>query len=187
MMTHAKRVLRARMVALLLVAAASFAVATPAPGYLYVDGYLYIDRTLVGGPLRLAEGEKIRIGFVLPAIDQFKARLRLVDGQGLEVFATDLTPPPGQASFFDVFYEVTLVKGGILRVTDAASGQLIKEVPNSAGIIAILIGLLLPAVQGPPDPLLWAYGASLQLFDAQNQTVGILPFIDQGSPFFRRR
>lgn len=180
MMTHAKRVLRARMVALLLVAAASFAVATPAPGY------LYIDRTLVGGPLRLAEGEKIRIGFVLPAIDQFKARLRLVDGQGGEVFATDLTPPPGQASFFDVFYEVTLVKGGILRVTDAASGQLIKEVPNSAGIIAILIGLLLPAA-GPPDPLLWAYGASLQLFDAQNQTVGILPFIEQGSPFLRRR
>jgi hypothetical protein len=142
---------------------------SPAPA---ADGSV---RFLTAGPVRIPVGGSAETRLLLPAVRRGRVQATFVGEDGQVLARAEVEPPPGHPGpFFPVSFHLALAPGPgrlpVLSITDGTSNTIFAGESN--GIIAILIGLLLPAVQTPNI-------ATLQMFDAQGQTVFILPYIEQ--------
>jgi hypothetical protein len=156
---------------------------TPAaadPRFLLGDGSV---RVLSVGPVRIDEGGSAETRLLLPAIRRARFQVAFVGEDGQVLAQVDLQPPARSAALhFPVTFQLTFGKGQ-LGITDGTSNTIF--VGESNGIIAILIGLLLPAVQGQPNLFAGAHASSFHLMDATGKTVFILPYIEQDNLFRR--
>ena len=133
-------------------------------------------RVLSVGPVRIADGGSAETRLLLPAVRRGHFQVAFVGEDGQVLARVDLQPPARSAALhFPVTFHLSFAQGQ-LGITDGTSNIHSGE---SSGIIAILIGLLLPAVQRDPGLFAGAHAASFQLFDPNGQTVLLLPYIEQ--------
>ena len=165
---------------LVIVLGVSAAGPTPAsadPRFLLGDGSV---RILSVGPVRMDEDGSAETQLLLPAIRRAQFQVAFLGGDGNLLKLVDLMPPQTPQAgepFFLASFKLTFSQG-LLGITDGAGNILFSG--ESRGIIAILIGLLVPAVQ-KADLFAGAHAASFQLMGPHGEIIAILPYIEQSS------
>jgi hypothetical protein len=146
---------------------------------LFGDGSV---RVLSVGPVRIGPGGSAETRLLLPAVRRGHVQVAFIGEDGQVLARVGVEPPAGHPGpLFPATFRFAFTEGQsripLLEITDGTSNTIHSGPSN--GIIAILIGLLLPAVQRDPGLFAGAHASSFQLFDAQGQTVLILPYIEQ--------
>jgi hypothetical protein len=157
--------------------AARPAPASADPRFLLGDGSV---RILSVGPVRIDEDGSAETQLLLPAIQRAQFQVAFLGGDGNLLKLVDLRPPQTPQAgepFFPASFKLTFSQG-LLGITDGAGNILFSG--ESRGIIAILIGLLVPAVQ-KADLFVSTPAASFQLMGPRGETIAFLPYIEQSS------
>lgn len=133
--------------------------------------------------LTLADGESAYIDLILPAAEQVGAEILFVGEDGQVLAQQGITSPLDSSTggstgrFFATRFTGSR-DGDTLSLMDDSNSIFYRN-RSERGIIAVLIGLVLPDDAQEPNPSMRSYAANVQVVDIEGNTTGRFPFVTQ--------